>query len=119
MASIQLVLTDRAKSAALSHMLARSTQVPVLCVDTPDFSSACVVVMDDQRFASQPEASAHADRIVLITRNDERHLKAAWEAGVNSVLSDQDPLDTLVLAVLSACLRVGVVKQKLPGERPM
>ena len=119
MASIQLALSDRGKSAALSSLLTRSTHVPVLCVDSPDFADACVVVMDGLRFASEPESPAHADRIVLITRKDEGHLRAAWEAGVNSVLSDQDPLDTVVLAVLSACLRAGAVKQKLPGARPM
>ena len=119
MASIQLALSDQGKSAALSSLLSRSTQVPVFCVDTPDFASACVVVMDGQRFASEPEAPAHADRIVLITRNDEGQLRAAWEAGVSSVLSDHDPLNTVVLAVLSACLRFGTVKHKMPGQRPM
>jgi hypothetical protein len=119
MASIQLALSDPAKSSALINLLARSTHVPVFCVDTPDYASACVVVMDGERFASEPAAAANADRIVLITRNDEPRLKAAWEAGVNSVLSDQDPLNTVVLAVLSACLRAGSMKQNLPGARPM
>lgn len=119
MCTIQLVLSDTAKAEALSKMLSRSTQIPVLCVDTPDFTSACVVVMDGQRFEREPLAALHADRVVLITRNDEGRLRAAWDAGVQSVLSDQDPMNTVVLAVLSTCLRAGTVKQMPDGLRPM
>jgi DNA-binding NarL/FixJ family response regulator len=118
MCTIQLALSDGDKASALSMMLSRSTHVPVLCVETPDFTSACVVVMDGDRFAREPAAALNADRVVLITRNDEGHLHAAWEAGVNSVLSDQDPMNTVVLAVLSACLRVTTMKQKQQGSRP-
>ncbi len=119
MASIQLALSDVAKASALSNLLARSTHVPVLCVAKPDFATACVVVMDGQRFSADPVAAQHADLVVLITRNDEGHLRAAWEAGVNTVLSDQDPLNTVVLAVLGACLRAGTAKQKPSGSRPV
>lgn len=119
MCTIQLALSDRGKASALSMLLSRSTHVPVLCVQTPDFATACVVVMDGDRYAREPGAALNADRIVLITRNDEGHLKEAWEAGVNSVLSENDPLNTVVLAVLSACLRAGGTKQKNQGLRPM
>ena len=118
MASIQLALTDLAKASALTNLPARSAHVPVFCVEEPDFATACVVVMDGQRFSKHPAAAENADRVVLITRNDEGHLRAAWEAGVNTVLSDQDPLNTVVLAVLGACLRAGTAKQKPSGTRP-
>ncbi|NWF82842.1 MAG: hypothetical protein HXY18_03325 [Bryobacteraceae bacterium] len=118
MASIQLALSDVAKASALSNLLARSTHVPVLCVEEPDFASACVVVMDEPRFRKNPAAAQNSDRVVLITRNDEGHLRAAWEAGVNTVLSEQDPLNTVVLAVLGACLRAGAAKQKPSDARP-
>jgi len=119
MCTIQLALSDADKAAVLSRMLSRSTEIPVLCVETPDFATACVVVMDTQRFEREPLAAVHADRVVLITRNDEVRLRAAWDAGVQTVLSDQDPLNTVVLAVLSTCLRAGTVKHIPEGMRLM
>jgi hypothetical protein len=43
--------------------------------------------------------------VVLITRDDPGSLRNAWDAGVNSVVFDRDPLNTVVLAILSAFLR--------------
>lgn len=111
MGSIQVALSDTAKADALRVLLARSTQVPVLCAEAPDFAAACVVVIDAERFSRLPQPLSHPDRIVLITRNDPGHLKEAWEAGVHSVLSEQDPLNTVVLAVLATCLRSGTARQ--------
>jgi len=111
MGSIQLAMSDAAKADALRVLLARSTPMPVLCVEAPDFEDACAVVMDGERFSGLIAPIKHADRIVLITRNDAGHLKEAWEAGVNSVLSEQDPLNTVVLAVLAACLRSGTARR--------
>jgi len=74
-------------------------------------------VMDGARFRLEPTPLAHPERIVLITPNDAGNLKEAWEAGVNSVLSDQDPLNTVVLAVLAVCLRSGTARQKPTGGR--
>lgn len=117
MGSIQVTMCDAARADALRSMLARSTHVPVHCVECPDFESACVVVMDGERFGAMTPPLAHPERIVLITRNDAGHLREAWEAGVNSVLSEQDPLNTVVLAVLAACLRTGTTRPKSAGGR--
>ncbi len=68
--------------------------------------------MDGESFSSLTAPVRFADRIVLITRNDPGRLREAWDAGVNSVLSEQDPLNTVVLAVLAACLRSGTARQK-------
>jgi len=59
----------------------------------------------------------HPERIVLITNTDPTHLRAAWEAGVNSVLTEHDPMNTVVLAVLACCLRTGSTRQK-PAANP-
>ncbi len=112
MGSIQIALSDAAKADALRVLLARSTHVPVYCAECPDYEDACVVVVDAERFEVEQKPLAHPDRIVLITRNEPQNLKKAWEAGVNSVLSEQDPLNTVVLAVLAACLRSGTARQK-------
>jgi len=57
------------------------------------------------------------ERIVLIAENDPVHYKDAWEAGVNSVVSEQDPPNTVVLAILSACLRNGSTNPRPADER--
>jgi hypothetical protein len=112
MASIQLVLSDAAKAEALRGVLARSAQREVVCLDNPDLQSACVVVVDQQRFACLHQPLTHPDKIVLLAHNDPVSLKEAWDAGVSSVVTDQDSLNTLVLAILAVCLRTGAARSK-------
>jgi DNA-binding NarL/FixJ family response regulator len=114
--SIQLALSDQAKAASLRALLARSTQLEVQCVDNPDTEQACVVVVDAAHLDRLRTPLPHPDRVVLITRSDPNHLREAWEAGINSVVSDQDSVNTVVLAVLSACLRAGCMKPKPERE---
>jgi hypothetical protein len=45
-------------------------------------------------------------------------MRDAWEAGVSSVVTDQDPPNTVVLAILSACLRSGTADtQQVLGRK--
>jgi DNA-binding NarL/FixJ family response regulator len=117
MGSIQVSLTDADRAQALCSLLERSTQTPVVRTETPDLETACAAVLDMETFHRLPQPLEHADRIVLITSNDAANLKEAWEAGVHSVLSEQDPLNTVVLAVLATCLRSGTRKPR-PAGRP-
>lgn len=117
MGSIQISLSDGTRAEALSSLLERSTQTPVVRTEKIDLESACVAVLDEETFQRLPRPIEYADRIVLITRHDALHLKEAWEAGVHSVLSEQDPLNTVVLAVLATCLRSGTRKPK-PAAGP-
>ncbi len=116
MGSIQIILSDAAKAENLAALLERSTQTPVVCTEKPDLESACVAVMDFETFQRLPRPVEYADRIVLIAANDAAHLKEAWEAGVHSVLTEQDPLNTVVLAALATCLRSGTRKQRPEGS---
>jgi len=117
MGSIQIALSDTTKADALRMLLTRSTHVSVLCVDSPNYEEACTVVLDELRFSQEPGPLAHPERIVLITKNDPTHLREAWEAGVNSVLTEQDPMNTVVLAVLASCLRTNSTRQKPAADR--
>ncbi|MCS7044608.1 MAG: hypothetical protein NZR01_17615 [Bryobacteraceae bacterium] len=117
MGSIQVSLSDANRAEALCALLERSTQTPVVRTEKPDLENACAVVLDIESFHRLPQPVEHAERIVLIAGNDALHLKEAWEAGVHSVLSEQDPLNTVVLAVLATCLRSGSRKPK-PAEGP-
>jgi hypothetical protein len=112
MSCIQLALSNVAKADLLRSLLCRSTQLPVCCVDSPNIEEACVVVVDPPHLRMLPSPLAFPERVVLITQNDAIHLKDAWEAGVNSVVSEQDPPNTVVLAILSACLRSGSASPK-------
>ena len=117
MGSIQIALSDTAKADALRVLLARSTHVPVLCVESPNYEEACTVVLDGLRFSAESGSLVHPERIVLITNNDPTHLREAWEAGVNSVLTERDPMNTVVLAVLASCLRTSSTRQKPVADR--
>jgi hypothetical protein len=119
MSCIQLALSNAAKSDLLRSLLCRSTQLPVRCVESPCIEEACVVVVDPPHLRMMPSPLAFPERVVLITQNDANHLKDAWEAGVNSVVSDQDPPNTVVLAILSACLRNGSASPRHASGRPL
>jgi DNA-binding NarL/FixJ family response regulator len=65
-----------------------------------------------------PRPLPFPDRVVLLTPNDPNHMRDAWEAGVSSVVTDQDPPNTVVLAILSACLRSGTADtQQVLGRK--
>lgn len=110
MASIQLALSDGAKAEALRTVLSRSTGSPAVCVEQPDLESACAVVVDLAHLGRLPAPLSHPQRVVLIARSDEECLQSAWDLGVSSVVSESDPLDTVVLAILAVCLRAGPAK---------
>jgi len=118
MSCIQLALSNTAKADLLRNLLCRSTQLPVHCVESPSLDGACVVVVDPPHLRMLPSPLAFPDRVVLITQNDASHLRDAWEAGVNSVVSEQDPPNTVVLAILSACLRRGSANPRHVLGRP-
>lgn len=111
MASIQLALSNETLADSLRSLLSRSTEFPVRCVDVPDVDEAGVVVMDSAHLQGLGRPLPHPERIVLISAQQPSELKSAWDAGVNSVVYEADPLNTVVLAILSACLRVSKPKR--------
>lgn len=105
MASIQLALDNPGFADTLEGMLRRSTDLPVRRVDCPDEGENGVVVVDRAHLGKLGSLLAHPERVVLIASKDANNFDDAWQAGVSSVVSDSDPLSTVVLAILSACLR--------------
>jgi hypothetical protein len=65
-----------------------------------------VLVLDESAFARLPLPLSNPERVVLITRKDPQLLAQAWEAGIVSVVSDEDPISTVLLAIMAAALRV-------------
>ena len=67
------------------------------------------MVLDEQAFARLPLPLSNPERVVLITRNEPQapqFLAQAWDAGIVSVVSAEDPLSTVLLAIMAAALRV-------------
>jgi hypothetical protein len=104
--TVQLALADGAYAAALREALCRSCSWHVESVARPDSGADSVLVLDEAAFGLLPLPLSHPERIVLITRQDPQLLAQAWDAGLVSVLSQNDPMSTVLLAVMAAALRV-------------
>ena len=109
MQRIQLSITDGEYAAAVREALSRSCAWHVESVDRPDLSQHCVLVLDEFAFARLPLPLFNPERIVLICRPEAQLLAQAWEAGIVSVLSQEDSLNTVLLAIMAAALRVAKV----------
>ena len=107
MQTVQLSLADGAYAAAVREALGHSCAWRVQSVAVPDPTQPGVQVLDDMAFARLPLPLSHPDRVVLVTsRKDPQWLAEAWEAGIVSVVSPSDPMNTVLLAIMAAGLRV-------------
>jgi hypothetical protein len=116
MQAVQLSLADADYAAAVREALARTGPWRLDSVKRPDPSQRCVLVLDEEAFHSLPLPLPHPERVVLITRKDPQLLAQAWDAGIVSVVSDEDPINTVLLAIMAAALRVAKpLAQTAPG----
>ena len=106
MQTVQLAIADGMYAAALREALSHSCAWRVEAVGRPDPSRQCVMVLDQAALERLPLPLDNPERIVLITQRDPRLMAEAWEAGVVSVVSEEDPISTVLLAIMAAGLRV-------------
>ena len=106
MQKIQLAIADSAYEAALREALVRSGPWHVESVETPQPAEKCVLVMDEVRLNQVPLPLPFPERVVLLTRKDPANLSHAWDAGIVSLVSPDDPPGTILLAIMAAALRV-------------
>jgi hypothetical protein len=106
METVQLTINDAPYALALRDLLMRNGTVEVRCVEQPDTKQDGVIVVDSEALDRLPLPLLNPERVVLVTSNDPQHLKQAWNAGIRSVVFNEDPLSTAVLAILAAGLRV-------------
>jgi hypothetical protein len=106
MQAVQLSIADRRYEASVREALARSCAWHIESASAPDLTQECVLVLDEAAFARLPLPLSNPERVVLITRKDPQALAEAWDAGIVSVVSDTDPLSTVLLAIMAADLRV-------------
>jgi len=109
MQTVQLSIADALYAATVREALTRSCAWHVEAVERPDLSRHDVMVLDEQAFARLPLPLSNPERVVLIAHKEPQapqFLAQAWEAGIVSVVSAEDPLNTVLLAIMAAALRV-------------
>jgi hypothetical protein len=107
MQTVQLAISDGAYLAAVRDALSHSCAWHVESVACPDPSQSSVLVLDEAAFEGLALPLSNPERVVLITRKDIHQMMAqAWEAGIVSVVSADDPINTVLLAIMAAALRV-------------
>ena len=106
MQTVQLSISDTAFAATVREALARTCAWHVESVDRADPSRHSVLVLDETALARLPLPLSNPERVVLITRKEPLLLAQAWEAGVVSVVSEEDPINTVLLAIMAAALRI-------------
>ena len=107
MQTVQLAISDGAFAAVVREALSRSCAWHVEAAGRPDLSQHCVLVLDEAAFERLPLPLNNPERVVLITRKDTHEMMAqAWDAGIVSVVSADDPINTVLLAIMAAALRV-------------
>ncbi len=103
---VQVAIAAGPYAESVRGALSRGCAWHVEFVDRPDPSQPCVLVLDESALESLPLPVANPERVVLITRKDPQSLAEAWDAGIVSVVSESDPLNTVLLAVMAAGLRI-------------
>jgi len=106
MQTVQLAIANGAYAASVREALSRSCAWHVEAVERPDPSQHCVMVLDQSALERLPLPLSNPERIVLISRKQPELLAEAWEAGIVSVVSDEDSINTVLLAIMAAALRV-------------
>jgi hypothetical protein len=106
MHTVQLSIADAEYASAVREALARSGPWHLDTVDRPDPSQPSVLVVDEDAFHRLPMPLPHPEQVVLITRKAPNLLAQAWDAGIVSVVSEDDPINTVLLAIMAASLRV-------------
>ena len=106
MQTVQLAIMDSAYEMALRDALVRSGPWRVESVKAPRPGERCVLVMDELCLNQVSLPLPYPERIVLLTHKDPANLSHAWEAGIVSLVSPDDPPGTVLLAIMAAALRV-------------
>lgn len=106
MQTVQLAIADSAYEAALREALVHSGPWHVESVTVPRPGERCVLVMDETCLNRVSLPLPYPERVVLLTRKDPANLSHAWDAGIVSLVSPDDPPSTILLAIMAAALRV-------------
>jgi len=118
MQTVQLSIADGVYAAAVREALSRSCACHVEAVERPDPALPGVMVLDQTTFERLPLPLVNPERIVLISHKDPALLAEAWDAGIVSIVTDQDPINTVLLAIMAAGLRADKSHPTASGISP-
>jgi hypothetical protein len=118
METIQLAISNAPYAVALRDLLVRTAGCKVVLVESPNTGDGGVVVLDSDALDRLASKIGNPERLVLITRNDPQLLSRAWEAGIISVVFENDPIKTALLAIMAARLRVPKSARQEPAVPP-
>lgn len=104
--AVQLSIADPTYAASLREALTRSGPWQVVSAQQPDPRHQGVLVLDENALDRMPLPLIAPERVVLISDKNPQHLSRAWDTGIVSLVSPQDPPATVLLAIMAAALRV-------------
>ncbi len=116
MQTVQLSIADSVYAATIRGALTRSCAWQIETLEQPEMSRHGALVLDEGAFARLPLPILHPERVVLITRRDPQLLAEAWDAGIVSVVSPEDPVNTVLLAIMAAALRAAKIDVRIPAS---
>ena len=114
--TVRLGLADTVYAAALRDALTHTCAWHIDSAESLDAGQPCVLVLDDAALAHLPLSLAHPECIVLITHKDSERMAQAWDAGIVSVVGWDDPMDTVLLAIMAAALRCPALHASSPAR---
>ena len=115
METLQLAVGNSAYATALKEALLRGGGWDLVLAEIPDTALGGVLVVDSDALDRMPLPIRDTERVVLVTHNDAEHLSRAWEAGIVSVVFENEPVSTALLAIMAAKLRVAKDTRKAPS----
>jgi len=113
---VRLALAYTAYAAALRDALAHTCAWHIDSAESLDPGQPCVLVVDDAALARLPLSLSHPECIVLITHMNSERMAQAWDAGIVSVVGWNDPMDTVLLAIMAAALRCPTLHSSSPAR---
>ena len=106
MQTIQIVLSDAGFAEKLQQCLTDNGSWPVDIRQAPAFGKGGIVVLDDMVLTGLASAPDYPDRVVLIATHRPGVEERAWDMGIRSVVHSGDSIGTILLAIMSAYLRL-------------
>jgi len=106
MTTVQIIMANRGYARELERLLIRDGKHRVLQLESPDQNQAGVVVMDESSFNEFEKIPCQPEQVVLVAGHESSLLTRAWEAGLRSVVYNDEPIQTTLLAVIAAELRL-------------